>query len=54
LPIPAATEIETTMSVSRKLQVSHYDGEGIEGLPYYDILTKEFKIRYRRSCLRDK
>jgi len=42
------------MSVSRKLQVSHYDGEGIEGLPYYDILTKEFKIRYRRSCLRDK
>ena len=50
--LPSAPEMENSMNISRKLQVSYYEGEGIEGLPYYDILNKEFKIRFRRACLR--
>jgi hypothetical protein len=40
--------------MSRKVQMLEYEGEGIEGLPYYDILSKEFKIRFRRACLKEK
>lgn len=40
LSIPPATDVDTTINASRKTQISHYEGEGIEGLPYYDILSK--------------
>ena len=54
LPLPSAPQMDMSLNMSRKLQVSMYEGEGIEGLPYYDILNKEFKIRFRRACLREK
>jgi hypothetical protein len=40
LSLPGATDAEPQMTVSKKLQVSYYEGEGVEGLPYYDILSR--------------
>ena len=54
MALSSAAEVDNTINVSRKQQISVYEGEGIEGLPYYDILNKEFKIRFRRACLKDK
>lgn len=38
----------------RLQQMGEYQGEGIEGYPYYELLQKEFRIRYRRACLKTK
>ena len=48
---------QNQMDLSRaihKLAVTSYTGDGDEGYPYFDMLNKEFKIRFKRSCLRDK
>lgn len=44
------------MDISRalKLVVTSYTGDGDEGYPYFDLLNKEFKIRFKRACLREK
>ena len=42
------------MSRTHKFAITQYTGDGDEGYPYYELLNKEFKIRFKRACLRDK
>lgn len=34
--------------------IQEYIGDGNENLPYYEFMNKEYRIRYRRSCCKEK
>ena len=41
-------------STNNKLNVKDYLEIGLEGSTYYDVLPKQFRIKYKRSCFKKK
>ena len=58
ISIPPVAVSRENLDFSRmnasKASVQSYEGDGIEGYPYYELLNREFRVRFRRACLREK
>lgn len=53
-PAPlSALPLPLPLPLSR-CHVDPYEGQGVEGYPYYETLSKEFRVRFRRACLKEK
>ena len=37
-----------------RFDIKDYLEVGMEGLVYYDVLSKEFRVKYKRSCFKKK
>jgi hypothetical protein len=47
-------ENSSVTNVHKLNSFNAYEGEGIEGFPYFELLSKEFRTRFKRACLKAK